>query len=108
MGIYVLSKLLGHDPSELGAFMIEEVNKRLEGAYEAYGGTVKISIQRQGDYLVMKSTTKYTEETTILVPDEVRRDYARFYTLVNGAKIPVEFFLLTIMGLSLSMRGLSL
>ncbi len=34
----------------------------------------------------MKSTTKYTEETTILVPDEVRRDYARFYTLVNGGQ----------------------
>ncbi len=80
MGIYVLSKLLGHDPSELRAFMIEEVNKRLEGTYEAYSGTVKISIQRQGDYLIMKSVTKYTEETTILVPDEVRRDYARFYT----------------------------
>ncbi|WP_243679392.1 hypothetical protein [Vulcanisaeta distributa] len=43
-------------------------------------------MQRQGDYLVMKSTTKYTEETTILVPDEVRRDYARFYTLVNGGQ----------------------
>ncbi|WP_243675629.1 hypothetical protein [Vulcanisaeta distributa] len=51
-------------------------------------------MQRQGDYLVIKSVTKYTEETTILVPNEVRRDYARFYTLVNGgAKIPVEFFI---------------
>ncbi len=41
----------------------------------------------------MKSVTKYTEETTILVPDEVRRDYARFYTLMNGTKIPAEFFI---------------
>ncbi|GAB6946775.1 serine hydrolase [Vulcanisaeta sp. JCM 16161] len=93
MGIYVLSKLLGHDPNELRSFIIESINKRLEGTYETYGGTVRVSIQGQGDYLIMRSVTKYTEETTILVPDEVRRDYARFYTLMNGAKIPAEFFI---------------
>ncbi len=93
MGIYVLSRLLGHDPSELMPFMIENMVKRLEGTYEAYHGTVKVSIRGQGDYLIMRSTTKYTEEVTILVPDEVRRDYARFYTLMNGAKVPAEFLI---------------
>ncbi|GAB6944183.1 serine hydrolase [Vulcanisaeta sp. JCM 14467] len=93
MGIYVLGRLLGHDPYELPAFKLENINKRLEGTYETYGGTVKVSIQRQGDFLIMKSTTKYTEEVTILVPEELGRDYARFYTLMNGAKVPAEFLI---------------
>ncbi|MGC8606737.1 MAG: serine hydrolase [Vulcanisaeta sp.] len=93
IGIHVLSKLLGHDPSELRPFMLESITKKLEGVYETYGSTVRISIQRQGDYLVMRSSTKYTEETTILVPDEVRKDYARFYALINGAKVPAEFLI---------------
>ncbi|WP_243680368.1 hypothetical protein [Vulcanisaeta souniana] len=72
---------------------MESITRELEGIYEAYGGTVRVSVRRQGNYLIMRSVTKYTEETTIFVPEEMRRDYARFYTLMNGARIPAEFFM---------------
>ncbi|WP_069806634.1 serine hydrolase [Vulcanisaeta thermophila] len=91
MGIYILTKLLGHEPTELWTFKLEEALKRLEGVYEAYSGTVRVTVTAQGDYLVMKSSTKYTEESVVLIPEEVGDDYARFYTLMYGSRIPVEF-----------------
>ncbi|ABW00969.1 serine hydrolase [Caldivirga maquilingensis] len=91
MGIYILTRLVGHEPRELWAFKLEDTLRRLEGVYEAYNGTVRVSVKARGDFLVIKSSTRYTEESTILIPEEVSGDYARFYTLLYGAKVPVEF-----------------
>ncbi|MDT7971183.1 MAG: serine hydrolase, partial [Vulcanisaeta sp.] len=37
--------------------------------------------------------TRYTEEVTILVPEEIRYDYVRCYALINGTRIPAEFYI---------------
>ncbi|WP_291764909.1 serine hydrolase [Caldivirga sp. UBA161] len=92
IGLYALTMMIGHNPvKELEVFRREEISAGLEGTYESYGGTVKLSIIRQGDYLIMRTATKYTEESTILVPEEVKDDYARYFTLLNGSKIYAEF-----------------
>ncbi|WP_292000401.1 serine hydrolase [Caldivirga sp.] len=92
IGLYALTMMIGHDPSkELEVFRREEASARLEGTYESYGGTVRVSVVRQGDYLIMRSVTKYTEESTILVPEEIKSDYAKYFTLINGAKVYAEF-----------------
>jgi hypothetical protein len=78
IGLYALSLMLNHDPTkELRVFREEEITRRLEGIYETYGGTVRVTIKRQGDYLLIIDTTRYTEEATILVPEEIRYDYER-------------------------------
>ncbi len=94
LGIYILAQLLGHDPTkELKAYILEETARKIEGVYETYGGTIRVTITSQGDYLIMRSTTRYTEENVILVPEEIRDDYARYFALINGSKIPAEFYI---------------
>ena len=94
IGLYALTMMIGHDPvKELEVFRREEISARLEGTYESYGGTVRLSVIRQGDYLIMRNVTKYTEESIILIPEEVKDDYARYFTLLNGSKIYAEFMI---------------
>ncbi|MCG2864152.1 MAG: serine hydrolase [Vulcanisaeta sp.] len=94
VGLYALSLMLNHDPArELRIFREEEIARKLEGVYEAYGGTVRMIIKRQGDYLVMTSTTRYTQESVVLVPEDIREDYARYFAWVNGYKLPAEFYI---------------
>jgi len=90
--MYALALMLNHDPDkEIGVFIRENTARLLEGVYESYGGAVRVRVSRRGDFLVLESTTKHTREATILVPEEVRHDYARYFTLVNGVKTPAEF-----------------
>ena len=92
VGMYALALMLNHDPDkEIGVFIRENTARLLEGVYESYGGAVRVRVSRRGDFLVLESTTKHTREATILVPEEVRHDYARYFTLVNGVKTPAEF-----------------
>jgi CubicO group peptidase (beta-lactamase class C family) len=92
VGMYALALMLNHDPDkEIGVFIRENTARLLEGVYESYGGAVRVKVSRRGDFLILESTTKHTREATILVPEEVRHDYARYFTLVNGVKTPAEF-----------------
>jgi len=92
VGMYALALMLNHDPDkEIGVFIRENTARLLEGVYESYGGAVRVRVSRRGDFLILESTTKHTREATILVPEEVRHDYARYFTLVNGVKTPAEF-----------------
>ncbi|HIP57409.1 MAG TPA: serine hydrolase, partial [Ignisphaera aggregans] len=94
IGMYALALALGHNPEkELSFLRIENTLRKLEGVYEAYRGSVKYYIERRGDFLALVYRDRYTESTTILVPEEVRDDYARFYTLIGGAKVYAEFFI---------------
>jgi len=90
IGLYALSLMLNHDPTkELRVFREEEITRRLEGIYETYGGTVRVTIKRQGDYLLIIDTTRYTEEVTILVPEEIRYDYERQASPFKGGVVPL-------------------
>ncbi|MFP3302155.1 MAG: serine hydrolase, partial [Caldivirga sp.] len=92
VGMYALALMLNHDPDkEIGVFIRENTARLLEGVYESYGGAVRVRVSRRGDFLILENTTKHTREATILVPEEVRHDYARYFTLVNGVKTPAEF-----------------
>ena len=54
---------------------------------------MRYRVEKRGEFLALVYRDRYTESATILVPEEVKDDYARFYTLIGGAKIYAEFFI---------------
>jgi len=93
IGIYALTLALGRDPEkELEFLRKEHIIESLEGVYETYKGTHRYIVKRQGDFLVLHYKNRYLESTTILVPEEINEDYARFFTLYNGRKMWAEFY----------------
>ena len=92
IGMYALALALGRDPMEIEYLRRERIMESLEGTYEAYKGTHRYTVRRQGDMLVLHYSDKYQEQTVPLIPEEISWDYSRFYTLSNGAKLEVEFY----------------
>lgn len=92
IGMYALALALGRDPMEIGYLRRERILESLEGVYEAYKGTHRYTVKRQGDMLVLHYSDRYQEQTIPLIPEELSDDYARFYTLSNGARITAEFY----------------
>lgn len=93
IGMYALALLLGHDPErDLPFIRYEKILRNLEGVYETYRGTYRVRVRRRGDFLYLEYRDKYLEQVTPLVPEEVREDYAKFYTLSAGRKIYAEFW----------------
>jgi CubicO group peptidase (beta-lactamase class C family) len=91
IGMYVLAGRLGIDPSSLPFVRRDRVLRKLQGEYETYKGTIKISIRKKGDFLFAEFKDKHAEEIFPLVPIGLEEDYASFYTLEEGAKITAEF-----------------
>jgi len=91
IGHYVLTYLLGKDPEELDFVKRDRILSKLVGEYATYKGTVKISVRRNGDFLIIEEKDRLTEITLPLVPVELSEDRALFYTLIRGVKYDVEF-----------------
>ncbi len=92
IGMYALALALGHDPEkELEFLRTEKVLRLIEGVYEAYRGSFRYIVERRGEFLALVYRNRYGERTTILVPEEVREDYARFFTIYAGRKLYAEF-----------------
>ena len=51
IGLYALSDLIGQDPETLPFLKAERILKKLEGQYETYKGTVKITVKATGGIL---------------------------------------------------------
>ncbi len=94
IGMYALALALGYDPEkELEFLRIEKVLRLIEGVYETYRGIFRYIVKRHGEFLALVHRNRYGEETTILVPEEVKEDYARFFTFYAGRKLYAEFFI---------------
>ncbi len=91
-GLYALSTLAGIDPEEHRLFMREKILGELEGDYETFKGTFKISIKRRGDFLIYQYRGRYREIETPLVPIEIGSEHSTFFTLSNGRKVEAYFF----------------
>lgn len=91
IGHYVLTYLLGKDPERLDFVKKDRIMNKLVGEYVTYKGTIKLSIKRNGDFLIIEEKDRLTEMTLPLVPVELAEDRALFYTLIRGIKYDVEF-----------------
>lgn len=86
-----LATLLGEDPWAIPALRTERLLDALTGRYETYQGTYGCEVRRKGDTLQLHFKTKYSEETTPLVPDELGDQSARFLSFGGGSRQVVEF-----------------
>jgi len=93
IGMYALALAIGEDPMKLPFIFRDEVLSKLEGTYETYKSTYRVEVKRSGDFLLVIYRDRYVESSVPLVPEELREDYARFYTLRNGVRMDVEFFI---------------
>ena len=94
IGMYALAIALGKDPEkDLWFIARERILEKLQGIYETYKGTYRLSIKKHGDFILAVYRDKYLEQTAILVPIEVKDDYAKFYTFSYGRRIEIEFFI---------------
>lgn len=92
IGMYALALAIGEKPEELPFVRLERAFSRLKGVYETYMGTFKLIVEEKGGALFITYRDKHTELSMPLVPEEIREDYARFYTLSAGWKVYAEFF----------------
>ena len=93
IGMYALTLAIGQNPKNLPFIYRDEILSKLEGIYETYKSTYRVEIKRNGDFLLITYRDRYIEYTTPLAPEELRDDYAKFYTVNNGVKIYAEFFI---------------
>jgi hypothetical protein len=91
IGTYALAGLLGVDPDSLPSVRRERILRGLQGEYETYKATIKITIRKRGDFLFAEFKDKHIEETLPLVPVKLQEDYASFHTIQDGARMTTEF-----------------
>ena len=91
----VFALLLGKEPAAvMPTLQIEDRMAQLTGSYETYRGIETISVINQGGLLYTKATDPITRATTLtpLIPEDPTLASTVFYTLSNGVKSPVEFW----------------
>lgn len=91
----VFAILLGKDPAAvIPALQIESRMAQLTGRYETYRGIEVIRVINQGGLLYTKATDPVSTTTTLtpLIPEDPTLASTNFYTLSNGVKSPVEFW----------------
>ena len=93
IGMYGLALMLNKDPNKLPFIKIENILKKIEGVYETYSGTIRVLIEKKGDFLYFIRRIKYFEKVMPLIPEEIEIDYVRCYTLSYGRKIYAEFYI---------------
>ncbi|MDR7539168.1 MAG: serine hydrolase [Armatimonadota bacterium] len=96
MGAFALALLLGADPWSVPALRAERLLDGLTGVYETYRGTMRATVVRRGDYLVLEMQDGPQEQAALLVPqgyDAAGLDpqRPRFVTLAAARWLPVEF-----------------
>lgn len=94
IGMYALALVLGKNPEKELPFVKEERTlKRLEGIYEGYKGSVRFSIKRDGSFLVLERISRLGKYSLVLVPQKIEDNTVICFTLSNGRKITVEFYI---------------
>jgi len=88
---YALASLLGEDPEELPFLRVERLLGNLTGTYETFRGTVRASVKRRADFLVLEVDDDFASESMILVPESLTEDDGLFFTLADGQRQAVEF-----------------
>ena len=91
IGMYALAQLLGADPKTLPFVKSDRILSKLQGEYETYKGTMKISVKKTGDFLFAEFKDRYTEQRVPLIPERLEDDKAIFYTFSEGVKMTTEF-----------------
>ncbi len=91
IGMYALATLIGVDPRTLPFAKQDRILDKLQGEYETYKGTIKVTIKKSGDFLIAQFKDRYTEESVPLVPEKLDEDRAIFYTFSDGMKLKTEF-----------------
>ena len=91
LGMYGLSLSMDRDPENCPFIYREMALKELEGVYETYRGTMTAKVKKAGDMMEVRIEDKYTENTAILIPDDIGDEKRRFYYLDGCNKIPVDF-----------------
>jgi CubicO group peptidase (beta-lactamase class C family) len=91
IGMYTLSKLLKVDPNTLTFIKNDRILSKLQGQYETYMGTMKVDVNKKGDFLYLEIKDKYTEQIIPLIPEKLEEDHARFYTISGGRKYTADF-----------------
>jgi len=93
IGLYALSLALGYDPEKtLEPIRRDRILDKLVGTYETYKGTYRVQVERAGDFLKIVYRDRYTESATVLIPEEIEEDFAKFYTYSYGRRITAEFY----------------
>lgn len=96
MGAFALALLLGADPWSVPALRAERLLDDLTGVYETYRGTMRATVVRRGDFLVLEMQNTPQEQTALLVPEGLDpagldTQRPRFVTLAAARWLPVEF-----------------
>ena len=86
-----LASGLDLDPDALPFVQQENRLSQLEGTYETYRGTMRASVKRMGDFLLIEIKDRFNSRTIPLVPERVDSKACTFYTLSTGAKVWAEF-----------------
>jgi hypothetical protein len=86
-----MSQLIGQDPKTLPFLKVDRILSRLEGQYETYKGTMRITIKKAGGILYFEYRNKYQEEVVPLTPERLEEDRATFYVIAGGVKTTLEF-----------------
>ncbi|MEZ4679901.1 MAG: serine hydrolase [Caldilineaceae bacterium] len=91
----VFAILLGKEPAAvIPALQIEHRMAQLTGTFETYRGIETIKVVNKGGLLYPEVTDPVTPTTTVtpLIPEDPTLTSTHFYTLSNGVKSPVEFW----------------
>ncbi len=84
--------LLGMDPYEaVPRLAIKGRMDRLAGRYEIYKGIESVNVVKRLGMLYLESKTPFAETLQPLIPEDPSLESTAFYTLMDGAKSPVEF-----------------
>jgi len=95
-GAFALALLMGANPWSVPALRAERLLDDLTGVYETYRGTMRATVVRRGDFLVLEMQNTPQEQVALLVPEgydaaSLDPQHPRFVTLAAARWLPVEF-----------------
>jgi hypothetical protein len=83
--------MLGYNPEALEFRKIDRIYGKLQGVYETFKGTMRLTVRRRAGTLVIEYRDRLVEDITPLTPVKVEEDYALFTAQTLTGRIPVEF-----------------
>ena len=87
---YVFANLVLNG-KELPFVKKEKLYSEIKGVYSLYKEAMTANVKPYSDFVKIAFDAD-DEQEIILVPEKMQDDHLIFYTIVNGAKLPVEFF----------------
>ncbi len=88
---YTLAYTLGFDPEKLEFRRFDRVYSKLQGVYETFKGTMRLTVRRRAGTLVVEYRDKLVEDVTPLTPVKIEDEYALFHAYTLTGRVPVEF-----------------